>query len=101
MKRRPCRVVLRLARVARLDYKIPSIPVQAGAVQDIVDSRFQFVPMGLKPILVVPNEQVVLFQMEEAAGYALPGAEPGGYRVQQLSLPVLFGNDIFGGQVSR
>ena len=32
--------------------------------------------------------------MEEAVGCALPGTEPGGYRVQQLSLPVLFGNDI-------
>ena len=35
--------------------------------------------------------------MEEAAGYTLPGAEPDGHCVQQLSLPVLFGNDILVG----
>ena len=57
LARRVDRIVLRLTRVSGLDHKVPAVPVEVGAVQHVVDSRLQVVPVGHQPVLVVADEE--------------------------------------------
>ena len=83
------RIVLGLPRVSPLDHEVPTIAVEAGPVEHVVDARPDGVPVGHQPVLVVADEQVGVLHAEEPAGYALPRSEPLADRLEQLPLPVL------------
>ena len=85
------RIVLQFPSVSRLDDKVSPIPVEAGAVDDVVAPGFQVVPVLHQPVLVVPDEQVGVVQGEEVAGHSFSGPEPLADSLQQLLLPVPFG----------
>ena len=71
-------VVLGLARVSRLNHEVAAVPIETGAVDDVLTIiRVEAVPLAIEPVLVLTNEEVLVAHAEEAAVYALTVLEAG------------------------
>ena len=95
--RRCNRIVLRLTRIPVLDNKVPSVPVEPGAVNHVVASGLYIVPVGHQPVFVVANEEVCVSRTEKAASHAFSGAEPLADYLEEFPLSVFFSQHVLVG----
>ena len=91
------RIVFGLAGVAGLNLEVPPVPVETGAIDHVFATRFQVVPVGHQPILVIVDKKVGVVHAEETAGYASTSPEPPTDCFQKLPLPVLLTEQILVG----
>ena len=82
------RIVLRLPRVAGQNYEVPAVPIQTGAVNHVLTTWVEAIPLAVEPVLEITDEEILVAHAEEAAGYAFAGLEAGIDGVQQFPLPI-------------
>ena len=90
-------VVSWLSRVAGLNHEFATVPIQACPVDHVLTIGVEAIPLAIEPVFEVTDEEVLVADAEEAAGYTFVVLEAGVNGVQQFSLPVLLAEDVFVG----